>query len=387
MLICAAAASSASARTFYVTSHGRTHAPCTHRKPCRTLAQAFSHARAGDSIVVGRGLYRGQIKLTRPITLIGAGNPVIDASGAGNGVLITGSGASGAGVRGFTIRNATFEGILATNTSGITISRNTVVSNDRGVSAPTPVGECAPEGVIPGDCGEGIHLTGVTGSRVVENFVRGNAGGILLTDEKGPTAHNTVQGNRVLRNLLDCGITLAGHNAKAVILSTAPGPPTMNGLAPSVGGVYSNLIAGNAAIENGTKGQGGGILLAAGPPGAGVYNNTVTNNVAEGNGLAGITLHSHAPGQDLSGNAITHNILSNNGVAGNPGGAPGDSDAGVKQTVDILLWSAVTPLSATQVAGNQLSNAFYGIWTKNVPKIARNANTFAKTVTVPLTQG
>lgn len=118
-----------------------------------------------------------------------------------------------------------------------------------------------------------------------------------------------------------------------------------------------------------------------------MYNNTVTNNVAEGNGLAGITLHSHAPGQDLSGNVITHNVLSNNAVAGNPGGAPGDRDAGVTRTVDILLWSAVTPLSATSVTGNQLSNAYYGIWTKNAPRIPRNANTFAATVTVRLLQG
>src|SRR5438876_2441891 len=36
---------------------------------------------------------------------------------------------------------------------------------------------------ISGDCGEGIHLMGVANSEVSENFVSGNEGGVLLTDE------------------------------------------------------------------------------------------------------------------------------------------------------------------------------------------------------------
>jgi hypothetical protein len=217
--------------------------------------------------------------------------------------------------------------------------------------------------------------------------VKNNAGGILVTDEKGPSAFNDIKSNKVLDNVLDCGITLAGHNAKAVVLSTAPGPPQLAGLAPSVGGVYANTIEGNAVNGNGTKGQGGGILLAAGPPGAGVYNNMVTHNKADGNGLAGITLHSHAPGQSLNGNVINHNVVGMNAIHGYPNGAPGDSDAGVSGTVGILLWSAVTPLTGTSVTGNTLSDDHYGIWTKNVPAIAKSANTFSSTVTVDLFQG
>jgi parallel beta-helix repeat protein len=240
--------------------------------------------------------------------------------------------------------------------------------------------------VVPGDCGEGLHLMAVTHSRVRNNTVDNNSGGILLTDETGPTAFNSITANTVLDNVLDCGITLAGHNPKAVILSTAPGPPTMAGLAPTVGGVYSNLIKNNMSNGNGIKGEGGGILLAGGPPGIAVYNNTVEGNTAEGNGLAGVTLHSHAPGQDLNGNLIMRNTLSHDGISGYPNGAPGDASAGTTHPAGITIFSAVSPLSGISVVGNQISNEYYGIWTKHAPTIPKSANTFASTVTISLLQ-
>ena len=40
----------------------------------------------------------------------------------------------------------------------------------------------------PDDCGEALHLQTVTGSTVSGNLVQDNVGGILLTDEDGPTA-------------------------------------------------------------------------------------------------------------------------------------------------------------------------------------------------------
>jgi parallel beta-helix repeat protein len=383
----AASGGSAHAKALYVSAKkGKKFAPCTKKAPCKTIGRAVAKAPKHARIFVARGTYREDVKITKDIALIGSSKAVINASGLANGVLISGARATGASVHGFLVRNATFEGVLAENTSRVTISGDTLTSNDRGGSAKPQVGECAPAGVIPGDCGEGLHLMSVTHSRVQGNTVRNNAGGILLTDETGPTAHNVITGNKSLNNVLDCGITLAGHNPKAVILSTTPGPPTMAGLAPTVGGVYDNLISDNTSNGNGTQGQGGGIILAGGAPGTGVYDNTVTGNTAEGNGLAGVTLHSHAPGQDLNGNVITHNILSDDGLHGYPNGAPGDSDAGITQTVGITVWSAATPLSGTVITGNQISSDHYGIWTQHVPKIAKSANTFASTVTVPVFQ-
>lgn len=381
-----AGATTSSAKTLYVSAKGKHSKKCTKAAPCKSISAAVAKAGKGYRILVAAGTYREDVKITKRVALIGSGKPTINAIHRANGVVISGTTANGASVQGFTVRNANLEGILAVNTAHVKIIGNTVLHNDLGGSAATPVGECAPQGTTPGDCGEGLHLMSVTHSQVKGNTVRNNAGGILLTDETGPTAFNTVSDNRSLDNVLDCGITLAGHNPKAVILSTAPGPPTVTGLAPSVGGVYDNTISGNTANGNGVKGQGGGILMAGGPPGTAVYNNTVKGNTADGNGLGGVTLHSHAPGQDLNGNAILNNIIASDGVDGYPNGSPGDSDAGITHSVGITIWSAVSPLTGTTVTGNQISHDYYGIWTQNVPKIAKSANTFAATVTVPLFQ-
>ena len=363
--------------TLYVSPRGKDRKTCTKLAPCKTISHAVKLAANGATVSVAKGTYREQVKIAKDISLIGVGKPVINASGKTNGVLVAGSGASGTLVKGFVVENATFEGILATRTSGVTIANNTVQNNDRGLSSLHPTGECAPSGAVPGDCGEGLHLMSVTQTTVVNNLVQNNAGGILLTDEFGPTALNLISSNKALNNVLDCGITLAGHNTSAV---TATGATE-----PSLGGVYANEVSNNVSNGNGVKGQGGGILMAAGGPGSAVYDNVVTGNTANGNGLAGVTLHSHAPGQNLNGNVITNNNVSDDGLEGYPNGTPGDMDFGVTNTVGILVASAVTPLAGTEIANNNISNVHYGIWTKSVPPISPTANTF-NNVAVPVTQ-
>jgi nitrous oxidase accessory protein NosD len=356
------------ATTLYVSPTGSDAGACTRHAPCKTIGAAVSKAAKGDSVKVERGTYAGQVTLTTDISLIGVHEPVIDATGQDNGVLIKGPGANGALVRGFVIKDATFEGILAVSAARLTIERNTVLDNDQGANAANPTGECAPTGGVPGDCGEGLHLMSVVRSVVSGNLVTANDGGILLTDELGPTAHNLISRNRSLDNVFDCGITLASHNTSAF----------QNGAVQrSKGGVYGNTVTDNVADGNGTKGQGGGILLAGPGPGTAVYNNVVSHNTADDNGLAGVTLHSHAPGQDLNGNKIVDNRLRNDGLTP-------DSSFNETGTVGILVGSA-GPLTGTVISGNRISDTHFGIWTVNVPKIRRGANRFHR-VDVPLQQ-
>ncbi len=369
-------AAAASASTLYVSTHGNDKNGCTKKKPCKTIGQAIKKAHHGDTVSVGKGTYKTEVKISEPISVVGTNNPVIDAKGKDNGVLISGSGASGAMVKGFVVKNATFEGILAMRTANVVIRNNTVQNNDQGGKSAHPTGECAATGNVPGDCGEGLHLMTVRLSQVLNNTVKNNAGGILITDELGPTAFNSIVGNKSLNNVLDCGITLASHNAKAVSASGAP--------QPVAAGVYDNYVANNTANGNGTQGQGGGILIAAPGPGTGTYNNVVNGNTANDNGLAGVTLHSHAPGQYLNGNIITNNSVSNDGIAGNGIGKPGDSDFGVTNTVGILIGSAVTKLQGIVVANNAISNVFYGVWTQNVTAGSVSSNVYSS-VTTPVT--
>ena len=354
-----ATAAAAGAKTLYVAKTGSDTNACTKKAPCETISHTVAQAHKGDSVKVAAGTYAEMVTITNDISLVGSG-ATIDATGQDNGVQFT-AGAAGAAVRGFDVENANFEGILAQHTSRLDISGNNVHHNDLGMFAPSPTGECAPSGAIPGDCGEGIHLMSVTNSHVTGNTVTDNSGGILLTDELGPTARNSVSVNRVLANLYDCGITIAGHNPKA----TANGKPQ-----PTVAGVYGNKILDNVVDGDGTKGQGAGILMGGGAPGAGVYNNLIEGNTANGNGLAGITVHSHffgpgAPAADLNGNKIIDNKVSHDGVNDNSEAEFSPADFAKGATVGILVGSDVVKLTGIVVRGNTISDTHFGIWTKN----------------------
>jgi Right handed beta helix region len=355
-------------KTLYVSPTGSDTGACTKSASCKTIGAAVAKAGKGTTIDVAHGTYAEQVTIVKHVSLVGVGKPVIDATGQANGVLIKGSGADGTVLHGFTIEHATFEGILAVKAANLTIAYDTVQDNDLGATAAHPTGECAPTAGVPGDCGEGLHLMSVVHSTVSGNVVTANDGGILLTDELGPTAHNLIVSSKSLKNVFDCGITLAGHNTHAFAGGKAQ---------PSKGGVYDNTISDNVVDGNGVKGFGGGILLAGPAPGTAVYDNTVSGNTADDNGLAGVTLHAHVPGQDLNGNKIAGNHLSHDGLTP-------DSSFNEKGTVGILVGS-MTPLTGTVISGNVISNTHFGIWTKGVPTLMRTANRYVH-VTVPLEQ-
>jgi parallel beta-helix repeat protein len=316
-MLVALSGSVALAAAFMVLSAGAASAaPNTLRVGCGhdsypTITAAVNAAPSWATVTVCPGTYAEDVVVTKPVSIIGLGHPVINASGLSNGVDVQ---ASGTEIQGLTVENAVGEGILvgfapgsapAPAVSDVTIRDNTVADNDQGTPATTSYWECLPTQGVPGDCGEGIHLLHATDSRVVGNTVAGNSGGILLSDDSGPTYGNLIAYNDVSGNLYDCGITIAGH-------------------APQVfGGVYGNSILDNQVTNNGVDGQGAGVLLATGVPGGllgagsaggAVYNNLVEGNYLAGNGLAGVTVHSHAPAEDLNGNTITGNVIGTNNL-------------------------------------------------------------------------
>jgi parallel beta-helix repeat protein len=337
-----------------------------------------SQAGDGTNVKARTGTYTGGIVISSAIDLIGDGNPVLDATTSSNGVGIQIT-ASGASVSGFTVENALDEGILVGDSSaaaagspvdGVTIDRVTVTGNDTGFSGVPGqgVGECFTStmpNAAPGDCGEGLHLNSVTNSAVEHSTITGNAGGILVTDEFGPSSNDAIAYNTVVNNTHDCGITLASHNKPMA------GPP-------SSFGIFHNTVEFNTVDGNGVVGQGGGILMAGGGPNTQVYGNTITYNEASGNGLAGVVIHLHVPGSNLNDNVITHNHLSNNNLDGDFDFFP----AVDPEPTDIFVASA-TPLTGTVIEHNQLSDATYGIWTLNASSSTIDNNQFSN-ITTPI---
>jgi len=340
-------------------------------KPCKTLGYALTQAGPNGRIVIDPGIYpeSGNANVVAPgltgLTISSAGSAartVIDATGNANGLLIE---ASRVTVTGLTVKNASLEGILAepplnswpagpstpANISRVTIADNVVIHNDQAYDTSLPPDSACPSSFTDADdCGEGIHLLGVTSSTVVGNNVSNNVGGILLSDggfgiPVGPAAHNLIAFNYVSDNAFDCGITLPGHDPFAVA-TTGPnaGQPQ-----PALAGVYANQVIGNVSNGNG----GAGLLDATPYPGTGSYDNLFAGNRVRGNGNGGFTLHSHAPLQDVSGIVVVGNQFGQNNLAGDP-------DTGVTTTTGVMLLSVAVPTSIV-VAGNTIAHNTNGI--------------------------
>jgi len=334
----------------WVSEHGQNSPNCgSQSEPCRTITHGVGNARPGATVHVKHGTYAEQVVLAKDVKLLGD-SATIDASGKTNGVVI-GPGASDSIVDGFTVENAIGEGIIATQVRFVQISHNLVTHNDVGATTPSTYPPCQPQGEVPGDCGEGVHLQATSYSRVIGNRVVNNVGGILVSDDLGPTHDNRIEYNTASDNKLDCGITLPGH---------APGT-----------GVYNNVIDWNTSTGNG----GAGILFAASAPGTGSHDNVAQHNYVADNGEGGIAIHAHTPNQNVDNNKITMNMIGTNNTAGDP-------DAGVTQTAGVIVFSAVVPVHGTIVRNNVISDNAIGIWlSKNIDKTGIYNNLFANVTT------
>ncbi len=99
------------------------------------------------------------------------------------------------------------------NATDVTITGNDVLDNNQSLDIAA--------GMCPGipafetnegmDCGEGIHLMATDHSSLVRQRSEHNSGGVLITDETGPSHDNLISGNFVHDNPFACGITMASH--------------------------------------------------------------------------------------------------------------------------------------------------------------------------------
>jgi parallel beta-helix repeat protein len=312
-----------------------------------TIGAAVAAAHANDQINIGPGQYAEDVVVTKPMALVGAGSAatIINAKGLANGIYIDGLDNPGlfqVQVTGLTVMNANFEGILVTNASYILIANNHVSGNDQSLdyAAETCAGQPAFETSEGDDCGEGIHLVGVSFSTVANNEVELNSGGILLSDETGITYQNQITGNSVHDNALDCGITMASH------------PPSPQASSKLPYGVINNNVIGNNSSNNGRVGAGAGVGIFAPGPGNQAYGNQVIGNVLENNGQPGVTVHNHAappgaPAVNLNALVIVGNYISGNGADVEDATTPGTTG------IDIF---GVAGIWATTIAQNTIVN-------------------------------
>jgi hypothetical protein len=333
---------SSAASNLYVNPEGRAGA-------YSSIEAAVGKASTGDTIYVAPGIYHEDVIIGKQLSLMGAGRgkSIISAVGLSNGIYIDGldnPGLSKVVVTGFTVENANFEGILITNASFVTIWENAVTHNDVVLNPNGCTGQPQFETSETEDCGEGIHLIAVDHSTVGHNISEQNSGGVLITDETGPTHDNRIIGNFVRNNPFACGITMASHPP-----ATVPNPTVTLPY-----GVYNNVVANNYSTQNGyqTPGAGAGVGIFAPGPGNKAYSNVVVNNQLTNNGLPGVAIHNHAappgaPPVDLNDNVIIGNSISGNG--------PDTMDAATPGPAGINVYG-VAPITGTVISGNVIDH-------------------------------
>lgn len=311
-----AVSQSTAANTLCVNLSG-THGCYSH------IQTAVNHAATNDVIDVEPGTYPEEVDIGIPLSLIGEGanSSVIDATRLSHGIFVDGfdhPGLHNVTIAGFTVKNALFEGILVVSASDVTIRDNRIVNNDQSpglvfTGAPTGCPNQPGDGIYEtdetGDCGGALHLVGTTNSIVSDNLIKGNADGVLVSDETAESRNNLITRNIVKNNPLECGIVLASHPPAG---KTTPPFATHNG-------VNYNTVADNISDGNGVQIGGAGAGMFSDGLGRGrVSGNVIIGNKLTNNGLGGVALHTHVgpafglPSDDMSGNKIIDNFIAGN---------------------------------------------------------------------------
>ena len=316
----------------------------------KTIGGAVSHAAPNDTITVWPGVYKEDVVIGIPLSLIGAGagRSVIDATGLADGVFVDGFDNPGLGhvtVAGFSVKNAQWEGVLVVSATDVTIRDNNINNNDKAPSAFTgdPNGCPGQPGFEldeTGDCGGGLHLIGVSESIVSGNTITQNDDGILVSDESAASHDILITGNSVNNNPGECGIVLASH-------------PPVGAIGSAHHGVYHITVDGNDVENNGVNVGGAGVGMFSDGIGQGrASGNVVSHNRLIGNGIGGVSLHTHVgpnfglPADDMNGNQIIGNYIAKNLADADDTATPG------RVGININSGGGGSPVTGTVITQN-----------------------------------
>jgi len=326
-----------------------------------SIQTAVNHASANDVIKVAAGTYSEEVDIGIPVSILGAGatSSIIDATGFAHGVFVDGfdhSNLHDVTIAGFTVKNALFEGVLVVSAYDVTIRDNQILNNDKTpglnftgalTGCPDQPGDEVYEMDETGDCGGALHLVGTVESIVSGNVITGNADGVLISDETGESHNNLLTGNTIKNNPLECGIVLASHPRSGN--TTPPFSPHY--------GVDNNTVSGNVSDNNGVQIGGAGVGLFSDGAGPGqVSGNVIINNELNGNGIGGVTLHTHVgPFMSLPADNMNGNMIIGNSIAGNLADLFDTATPG-RVGININSGNGGSPVRGTVISKNTIRN-------------------------------
>jgi nitrous oxidase accessory protein len=180
--------------------------------PVTSIAQAVKSVRTGGRVIVRAGRYMEHgIRIERPVTIEGEGNPIVDGQGKGEIILVAADDVTITGLHLVRVGVSYVEdraAIRVTKSSGCTISNNRIDEALYGIYLARAI-DCRVErnvltatGKTESTSGNGIHLWEARGIRIADNRIRGYRDGIYFE-----FVHDT----EVVRNVSEHNIRYGLH--------------------------------------------------------------------------------------------------------------------------------------------------------------------------------
>lgn len=285
--------------TYYVDPQGSDFSSGTQAKPLRSIQKAANIAKAGDTVLVNDGIYKGFYTVNSGAST----NPIIFKANGKDAVInfrntktpdnINIEGTDYIVIDGFVVKNAGRAGIRVAESWGV------VVKNCR-------VGPNATWGIFTGFAPEVQILNNIT-------FGSKQQHGIYVSNSRVTNDNPVIRGNESYGNNWngiqvngDCNARGDGVITGAMIENNIVHDNNYKGL--SLISMSDSVIRNNLIYGNGVKGGAGGIHLTD-EPGCGrpSNNNLVVNNTIVEPRIAGIRITDNAVNNVIFNNLIVSN--------------------------------------------------------------------------------
>jgi len=172
-----------------------------------SLKKAVSVARNGDTIVVNAGIYKeGNIEITRSITILGNGNPIVDGENKYEILTVSGRNIT---IKGITFRNSGYSAmndyasIKVVDAINVRIENNTIIGAYFAIHISNTTSAIIRHNNIIGSpkseqlTGNGIHLWKSNHALIDGNHIQGHRDGIYFEFVSLSTVQNNLSENNI----------------------------------------------------------------------------------------------------------------------------------------------------------------------------------------------
>lgn len=181
----------------------------------RSIQEAVNAALPGDEIIVGQGLYKENVLVTKPLVLKSSAGPSMTMVQAldENQPSIKVDGVQDVTVSGFSATDSLVAGVLLSNSRNIVLTASQFTGNFNGIVANGVTDSAITGNISNSNSQYGLYLEKSHNNRIVENTASLNKDkGFFISNSKG----NTITGNSVNLNTWD-GLMLYASTGNTVV--------------------------------------------------------------------------------------------------------------------------------------------------------------------------